>query len=90
MPAVLQKLMRHANINTTMKYYVNVEADEIAAELWKGFQGQESTILGTIGQDEPKKPSEVPAEGSTETPCGDSSYDSGGQGIRTLNGLRRT
>ncbi|GAG20868.1 unnamed protein product [marine sediment metagenome] len=64
MPAVLQKLMRHANINTTMKYYVNVEADEIAAELWKGFQGQESTILGTIGQDEPKKPSEVPAEGS--------------------------
>ena len=33
-PAVLQKLMRHADIKTTMAFYVSHEADDIAAELW--------------------------------------------------------
>ena len=26
--------MRHANIETTMKYYVEMEADEVASKLW--------------------------------------------------------
>jgi hypothetical protein len=34
-PAVLQRLMRHANIETTMEYYVGLEADELAEELWR-------------------------------------------------------
>jgi integrase len=34
MPAVLQRLMRHASIQTTMGYYVDLDADELAAELW--------------------------------------------------------
>lgn len=29
MPAVLQKLMRHAHINTTLRYYVNKEAGDV-------------------------------------------------------------
>jgi integrase len=37
MPAVLQKLMRHADIATTMKYYVQIGADDVAAELWAKF-----------------------------------------------------
>ena len=36
-PTVLQKLMRHANIQTTLKYYVAIEGDDIAEELWKNF-----------------------------------------------------
>lgn len=34
MPALLRKLMRHANIQTTMQYYVDLDADEVADELW--------------------------------------------------------
>ncbi len=42
MPAILQKLMRHADIQTTMKFYVNLDADEMAAELWRDHAPQES------------------------------------------------
>jgi hypothetical protein len=34
-PATLQLLMRHATIQTTMKYYVEIDADDVAAELWE-------------------------------------------------------
>lgn len=34
-PAVLQKLMRHADIKTTMEFYVAQEADDISADLWR-------------------------------------------------------
>ena len=34
MPAVLQKLMRHASIQTTMQFYVDLEADDVADALW--------------------------------------------------------
>jgi integrase len=35
MPAVLQKLMRHASIQTTMQYYVDLEAQDVAEVLWE-------------------------------------------------------
>ena len=34
MPAVLQRLARHSHVTTTMSYYVNLGADDIAADLW--------------------------------------------------------
>ncbi len=34
MPAVLRKLARHANISTTLAYYVDLDADAMADELW--------------------------------------------------------
>jgi integrase len=34
MPAVLKELMRHESIETTMKYYVGVNAEATADELW--------------------------------------------------------
>jgi len=37
MPAMLQKLMRHAHVETTMKYYVGIDADSMADELWSRF-----------------------------------------------------
>lgn len=35
MPTVLQKLMRHDSIETTLRYYVDLDADAMAEELWK-------------------------------------------------------
>lgn len=34
-PVTLQRLMRHKSIETTLKYYVDQDADEIADELWR-------------------------------------------------------
>ena len=34
-PAELQHIMRHASIETTLKYYVRQDADSLAASLWK-------------------------------------------------------
>jgi integrase len=36
-PATLQLLMRHRSIETTMKYYVSQNADEVAHELWSEY-----------------------------------------------------
>ena len=40
-PAVLKKMMRHANINTTMDYYIDLDADDVSRELW-AFPGYSS------------------------------------------------
>jgi integrase len=37
MPAVLQKLMRHESIQTTMGYYVDLDADELAEDLYRDY-----------------------------------------------------
>lgn len=37
-PATLQLLMRHKSIETTLKYYVAQDADEVADELWAGYR----------------------------------------------------
>ena len=34
-PAILMKLMRHASISTTMKYYVILDSDDVAETLWE-------------------------------------------------------
>ncbi|MCC6124719.1 MAG: site-specific integrase [Pirellulales bacterium] len=53
---VLQRLMRHANIQTTMSFYVNLDAEEIADNLWADF-GQEKPQNGnTCGNTPTEKP----------------------------------
>ena len=37
MPAVLRRLMRHAAIQTTMSYYVDLDAADVADQLWADF-----------------------------------------------------
>ncbi len=46
MPAELKLLIRHSSIDTTMKYYVGIEADDIAAGLWARFSsnGYEESV----------------------------------------------
>ena len=65
MPAVLQRLMRHAEIATTMKYYVTMDADTVADELW----GRGWDSGNTSGNNRPEttpKAETAPAESSTE------------------------
>jgi integrase len=39
MPAILQQLMRHADISTTMTYYVGKNAESAAEILWNAVSG---------------------------------------------------
>ncbi len=48
MPATLKLLMRHSSIETTLRYYVEQDADDVAASLWK-VQGEQGTNSGTTG-----------------------------------------
>ena len=48
MPAVLQRLARHAHISTTMGYYVSLSADEIGADLWADPPGERPAKLGRL------------------------------------------
>lgn len=42
MPAVLKEIMRHESIETTLRYYVGINAEETAEELWQVFSNQTS------------------------------------------------
>ena len=43
--AILKRLMRHEDVKTTLKYYVDLDSDDIAAELWQSY---DSTVgVGT-------------------------------------------
>ncbi len=46
MPPVLKELMRHTDIATTMKFYVGVNAQATASELWR----VDGNILGNSDQ----------------------------------------
>ena len=37
MPAVLQRLMRHEDIQTTMTYYADLNAESTADAVWDAF-----------------------------------------------------
>jgi len=54
MPAVLQRLMRHASIQTTMAYYVDLDADDLAADLWATWKsGSKGNSAGDISSNIP-------------------------------------
>lgn len=38
MPPVLQQLMRHEDIKTTMKYYVSINAEQLAGTVWDAYR----------------------------------------------------
>jgi integrase len=56
MPAVLQRLMRHADIQTTMSYYVNINAEDIADDLWAAHEREKTQNGNTCGNTRVKKP----------------------------------
>jgi integrase len=48
MPAVLQKLMRHESIETSMGYYVDLDTDELAEDLYRASAKEPQERIGTI------------------------------------------
>lgn len=38
MPPVLKEMMRHTDIKTTMKYYVSINADQLAGSIWSAYR----------------------------------------------------
>jgi integrase len=52
MPIVLRKLMRHSSIETTLRYYVDQDADELAEGLWKEYGAETgSGSTGTLNRE---------------------------------------
>jgi integrase len=63
MPAVLQRLMRHRSISTTMRYYVGLQADDVAADLWAQHgPGAKDSTKGS-----PEKPRNAEEAGDAST-----------------------
>lgn len=58
MPAVLQRLMRHESIETTLRFYCGLDADSLADDLYRshpsGQNRPEGTVLGTIAPSDPR------------------------------------
>lgn len=53
-PAVLQQLMRHKSIETTMKYYVYLDVEDLGAIVWADAQSWDlGGILGETTQESP-------------------------------------
>ncbi|MGA2069622.1 MAG: site-specific integrase [Thermoguttaceae bacterium] len=53
MPAVLQRLMRHSDISTTMKFYVSATAADAADDLWAKFPGSVDNLPGAAASVRP-------------------------------------
>ena len=65
-PAVLQRLMRHANIATTMGYYVALDSADVADDLWSKFQTVEGETPSPYNTPYNKRPQQAP-EAETAT-----------------------
>ena len=48
MPAVLQKLMRHESIDTTLRYYVELDADNLADDLYRAEEARQNSREGKV------------------------------------------
>ena len=55
MPAELKELMRHASIETTLRYYVGLNAEETAAKCWRVFEAEVRATPAAQGR-LPRKP----------------------------------
>ena len=63
MPPTLQRLMRHSDLSTTMKYYVSATAADVADELWakhapEAEKPSQGNILGNSGPEGAKTEAE--------------------------------
>ena len=55
-PHILQQLMRHSSIHTTMSFYVQSDADEIAETIWVAFQDMRNSSAKLLpAADRPKR-----------------------------------
>jgi integrase len=55
MPPVLQQLMRHADINTTLRYYAGRNAETTSETVWKALSGNTSGNSAPLADSSAKK-----------------------------------
>jgi len=68
MPAVLKELMRHADIETTMKYYVGQNAESTADLLWKLGEGVNTFVNSEASEAVVEKSSSTQTLGQQQVP----------------------
>ena len=69
--------MRHSTIDTTLRYYVDLDADDVARELWAGF--------GNTSGNTPTKEYGDEQDAVAATADANQVLTSGGHGARTRN-----
>lgn len=62
MPVMLQKLMRHASVETTMRYYVEHNADDISADLWNWAGNVSGSVAPKLAEEEAQQESSEEAK----------------------------
>ena len=67
--AVLQRFMRHADIQTTMRYYVDLDADQLAAGLWEEHRKQSGNTNGNTAPPVREEDGESRKRKPTATRC---------------------
>ena len=72
-PITLMRLMRHEAIQTTMKFYVELDADDVSDELWRAY-GQEGPVLGPTRTEEGETNGRNGVEGESRTLDSATSY----------------
>lgn len=66
LPQILQQMMRHESIDTTQRYYVDLEADDVAGDIWQAFK-MNSQVSPEVSPTTPKEP-EIPARKAKNKP----------------------
>ena len=84
MPPVLRKLMRHANVQTTMQYYVDLDVDEMADDCVDSYPPTRGTVSvpGNISGNIAPESTENEESPTTVNDCEASSYVNEGDGMR--------
>jgi integrase len=72
MPAVLQKLMRHSAIETTLRYYADIDADDLAEGLWREYG-----LVNDQAERHPRGPTDAAFSEHTPATVGDCKTTSG-------------
>ena len=83
MPAELRELMRHADISTTMAFYVGKSAESTAGALWSAYEAESPENGNTLGNSSPN-------EAETETQETPKTPEKQGLSDSTPRGVERT
>ena len=62
MPTVLQQMMRHESIETTLRFYVGRNAEAAAKVMWEAYQREADNKSGNAA---PTRPARAHAEDQT-------------------------
>jgi len=59
MPAILQRLMRHSNIKTTMTYYASPGEDQTADAVWDAYDARITNTFANTSKKQAENPAKL-------------------------------